>query len=85
MATSSLVGGPPDVGSELKIGQYEIETERAISYHEWVSSRLSILSSSPGLRLLLNVQVSGRHSSHRQEAKRRPGRRHPRQNHHHPR
>jgi hypothetical protein len=36
MATTALQGGPPDSGTELRVGQYDIEVDRLVSYDESV-------------------------------------------------
>jgi hypothetical protein len=34
MATTSLIGGLPGPGSEMRIGQMDCEVDRAVSYEE---------------------------------------------------
>jgi hypothetical protein len=34
MAITALQGGPPDSGTELRVGQYDIEVDRQVSYDE---------------------------------------------------
>lgn len=36
MATGALIGGLPGSGSEMRIGGYECEVDRAVSYEEYV-------------------------------------------------
>lgn len=44
MATSALIGGMPGPGSEMRIGNYEVEVDREMTLVEYEPPRLSLIT-----------------------------------------